>query len=188
MTIEPASDDLSLLKRIAQQDQTAMAALYDRYASTLYAVVFKTLGSAQESEEVVLDVFAQVWRTAVRFDASKTQVDTWLFIITRSHTLARLRTVQQTEKTSIVAAELPVNRSDHDPIEDALISERRDQIQIALAQLSAEQRQVIELAHYKGLSHSEIAAQLKLPLGTVKTRIRLGLHRLRSTLSTWKPD
>lgn len=188
MTIEPASDDLILLKRIAQQDQTAMAALYDRYAPTLYAVAFKTLGSAQESEEVVLDVFAQVWRTAVRFDATKTQVDTWLFIITRSHTLARLRTMQQTEKASIVAAELPLNPSDCDPIEDALISERRDQIQIALAQLSPEQRQVIELAHYKGLSHSEIASQLGLPLGTVKTRIRLGLHRLRIALNTWKPD
>ncbi len=163
-----------------------MAALYDRYASTLYAVAFKTLGSAQESEEVVLDVFAQVWRTAVRFDATKTQVDTWLFIITRSHTLARLRTLQQTEKASLV--ELPLSALADDPIADAIISERRDQIQKALAQLSAEQRQVIELAHYKGLSHSDIAAQLGLPLGTVKTRIRLGLHRLRVALNTWKPD
>ncbi len=165
-----------------------MGALYDRYASTLYAVAFKTLGSVQESEEVVLDVFAQVWRTAVRFDAGKTQVDTWLFIMTRSYTLARLRTMQQTEKTSIVAAEFPHNPAGSDPIEDVLVSERRNQIQIALAQLSAEQRQVIELAHYQGLSHSEIAAQLKLPLGTVKTRIRLGLHRLQTTLRTWKPD
>ncbi len=186
MTIEPDPDDFSLLKRIAQQDQAAMAALYDRYAATLYAVAFKTLGSVQESEEVVLDVFAQVWRTAVRFDVAKTEVDTWLFIITRSHTLARLRTMQQTEKALIVAAELPVNRSGSDPIQDVLLSERRNQIQMALAQLSAEQRQVIELAHYQGLSHSEIAAQLELPLGTVKTRIRLGLQRLRIALSTWK--
>jgi RNA polymerase sigma-70 factor (ECF subfamily) len=89
MTIEPPSDDYSLIKRIAQQDQAAMAQLYDRYVSTLYAVAFKTLGSAQESEEVVLDVFAQVWRTASCFDAAKTGVDTWLFIIARSHTLAR---------------------------------------------------------------------------------------------------
>lgn len=165
-----------------------MAALYDRYVSTLYAVAFKTLGSAQESEEVVLDVFAQVWRTAGSFDAAKTQVDTWLFIITRSHTLARLRSMQQTEKTAIVTAELPPRSIGSDPIEDALILERRDQIQVALAQLSAEQRQVIELAHYQGLSHSEIATRLGLPLGTVKTRIRLALQRLRMILKTWKPD
>lgn len=165
----------------------AIAALYDRYASTLYAVAFKTLSSVQESEEVVLDVFAQVWRTASRFDAAKTQVDTWLFIMTRSYTLARLRTMQQTEKTAILTAELPPSPNGSDPIEDALISERRDQIQLALTQLSAEQRQVIELAHYQGLSHAEIAAQLELPLGTVKTRIRLALQRLRITLNTWKP-
>ncbi|BAU15423.1 RNA polymerase sigma-24 subunit [Leptolyngbya sp. NIES-3755] len=186
MTIEPASDDLTLIKRIAQQDQAAMSELYDRYVSTLYAVAFKTLGSAQESEEVVLDVFAQVWRTAIRFDAAKTQVDTWLFIIVRSHTLARLRTMQQTEKAAIAAE--PSNPTGNDPIEDVLISERRDQIQSAIAQLSAEQRQVIELAHYNGLSHAQIADQLGLPLGTVKTRIRLGLNRLRMTLNTWKPD
>ncbi|GAP96943.1 sigma-70 family RNA polymerase sigma factor [Leptolyngbya sp. NIES-2104] len=187
MTIEPASDDFSLIKRIAQQDQAAMATLYDRYAPTLYAVAFQTLGSVQESEEVVLDVFAQVWRTAIRFEAAKTQVDTWLFIITRSHTLARLRTMQQTEKTSIVV-EASMSSVTSDPLQDVLISERRDQIQAALAQLSAEQRQVIELAHYQGLSHSEIATQLELPLGTVKTRIRLGLHRLRIALNTWKPS
>lgn len=187
MTIEPA-DDLALIKRIAQQDQTAMAELYDRYVSTLYAVAFKTLNAAQESEEVVLDVFAQVWRTASRFDAAKTQVDTWLFIITRSHTLARLRIMQQTEKTAIAAAELPAASIEHDPISDALILERRNQIQSALNQLSHEQRQVIELAHYKGLSHSEIAAQLGLPIGTVKTRIRLALNRLRIALNSWKPD
>jgi len=165
-----------------------MAQLYDRYVSTLYAVAFKTLGSAQESEEVVLDVFAQVWRTASRFDAAKTGVDTWLFIITRSHTLARLRAMQQTEKTAIAATAFPAHSSDRDPIKDALISERRAQIQIALAQLSPEQRQVIELAHYGGLSHSEIAHQLGLPLGTVKTRIRLALNRLRMALDSWKPD
>lgn len=188
MTIEPASDDLSLIKRIAGQDQAAMVELYDRYVSTLYAVAFKTLGSAQESEEVVLDVFAQVWRTAARFDVAKTQVDTWLLIITRSHTLARLRSMQQTEKTAIVAAELPSNPTESDPIEDVLILERREQIKIALAQLSVEQRQVIELAHYRGLSHTQIAEQLGLPLGTVKTRIRLALNRLRITLNSWKSD
>lgn len=188
MTLEPSADDHALIKRIAQQDQAAMAELYDRYVSTLYAVAFKTLSSAQESEEVVLDVFAQVWRTASRFDAAKTQVDTWLFTITRSHTLARLRTMQQTEKTAIAAAELPAKPTKSDPIEDALILERQDHIQIALTQLSAEQRQVIELAHHAGLSHSEIAARLDLPIGTVKTRIRLGLNRLRSLLKAWKPD
>ena len=77
--------------RIAEQEQAALSQLYDRYARILYAVAFKTLGSAEESEEVVLDVFAQVWRTATRYDAGKGRVDTWLFMITRSRVLDRLR-------------------------------------------------------------------------------------------------
>lgn len=191
MKIEPAFDEASLLKRIAQQDQAALADLYDRYARILYAVAFKSLGSAQESEEVVLDVFSQVWRTAANYDLTRSRVDTWLFMIARSRTLDRLRRLQRSTKIALASADAAKSQPSQqsgDPIEDVLLLERRAHVLTAIAQLPEEQRQAIELAYYKGLTQSEIAAQLGLSLGTVKTRIRLALIKLRVALGTWKPS
>lgn len=177
-----------LLKRIAQQDQSALAQLYQRYARVIYAVAFKSLGSVEESEEIVLDVFSQVWRTAERYDATKGRVDTWLFMMTRSRVLDRLRSLQRATKTenASVEAEIQSIKVSVDPVEDVLTRERRTQVLAALSQLPDEQRLVIELAYYQGLTQSEIAAQIGLSLGTVKTRIRLGLNKLRATLGNWK--
>lgn len=189
MTHPPSLDEVTLLAKIAQQDQAALAQLYDRYVRVLYAIAFRSLGSAEESEEVVLDVFAQVWRIAERYDATKGRVDTWLFMMTRSRVLDRLRSLQRTAKVvnaSENAAESQLNHPSIDPIEDALISERRTQVIAALQQIPEEQRRVIELAYYKGLTHSEIAIETGLSIGTVKTRIRLGLSKLKLTLGSWE--
>jgi len=149
------------------------------------------LRSAEESEEVVLDVFAQVWRTAARYDVDKGRVDSWLFMMTRSRVLDRLRTLQRVTKVTVASenfAEIQTPTPGVDPIENVLISERRDRVLAALSQLPEAQRQVIELAYYKGLTQSEIAAQTNLSLGTVKTRIRLGLSKLRVVLGNWEPS
>ena len=191
MATEPPSNEAALLIRVAQHDQAALSELYDRYARVLYAVAFRSLKSAEECEEVVLDVFAQVWRTAVRYDESKGRVDSWLFMITRSRVLDRLRGVQRVTKVALASenfAEIQTTHPGVDPIENVLISERRDRVLAALSQLPEEQRQVIELAYYKGLTQAEIAAQTNLSLGTVKTRIRLGLSKLRVALGTWEPS
>ena len=191
MATEPPSNEADLLIRVAQHDQAALSELYDRYARVLYAVAFRSLRSAEECEEVVLDVFAQVWRTAVRYDESKGRVDTWLFMITRSRVLDRLRGLQRVTKVTLASenfADIQTANPGVDPIENVLISERRDRVLAALSQLPEEQRQVIELAYYKGLTQSEIAAQTNLSLGTVKTRIRLGLSKLRVALGTWEPS
>jgi RNA polymerase sigma factor (sigma-70 family) len=172
------------MSRIAQQDQSALSELYDRYARVIYAVACKSLNSVEESEEVVLDVFAQVWRIAEQYNPEKGQVDTWLFMLARSRILDRLRILQRAGKKMAASrqAEIQSPKLSVDPIEAVLISERQTQVLIALDQLSVEQRQVIELAYYQGLSHSEIAAQTGVALGTVKTRIRLGLLKLRHAL------
>ena len=191
MATEPPSNEADLLIRVAQHDQAALSELYDRYARVLYAVAFRSLKSTEECEEVVLDVFAQVWRTAVRYDKSKGRVDSWLFMITRSRVLDRLRGLQRVTKVTLASenfAETQTPNPGVDPIENVLISERRDRVLAALSQLPEEQRQVIELAYYKGLTQSEIAAQMNLSLGTVKTRIRLGLNKLRVALGTWEPN
>lgn len=188
MASQPVSDDSSLIKRITQQDDTALAELYDRYARVLYAVAFKSLGSKEEAEEVVLDVFSQVWRIAERYDSRKARVDTWLFMLTRSRVLDRLRAMQRANKmptVSVEATQIQLPPSSVDPVEEVLISERRTQVLAALETLPVEQRLVLELAYYQGLSQSEIAAQTGLSLGTVKTRVRLGLNKLRIALGAW---
>ena len=182
MTKLKSKDETELISRMVRGDQAALSQLYDRYARVMYSLAFKMLGSAEESEEVVLDVFAKAWRTAARYDASRSRVDSWLFLMTRSRSLDRLR--QRQRQTKVVeAATNTVQVSSSDVPDDALIiAERRTVVVEALAGLPEEQRTVIELAYYQGYSQSEIAKQTGLALGTVKTRIRLGLRKLKQSL------
>lgn len=179
------TEESLLLTQIAERDQAALALLYDRYARVLYAVAFKILGSVEEAEEAVLDVFSQVWRTAARYDASRSRVDAWLFMLVRSRSLDRLRALQRVGKvveSSTEAAKVMPTTQISDPGEDVLINERRDRVLTAMQQLPEEQRRVLELAYYQGLTHVEVAKITGKSLGTVKTRIRLGLSKLRQVL------
>ncbi len=186
MSIPPNPDDVSLLTRISQGDQAALSALYDRYGKIIYAFALKSLRSVEESEEVVMDVFAQVWRIGDRYDAKKGRVDTWLFTIARSRILDRVRKLQRTHPAttfSIDAVEIQPKADSVDLFEEAFIAERRSRMMAVMKALPDEQRLVIELAYYQGLSQSQIAAQTGISLGTVKTRIRLGLNKLKSILA-----
>jgi RNA polymerase sigma-70 factor, ECF subfamily len=185
----PADDipiaDTTLLLRIARSDQVALSTLYDRYARIIYSMALRSLRSPEESEEVVVDVFAQVWRIADRYDAQKSRADTWLFMLARSRILDRVRKLQRrtpTTGSALDVAEIQVPSSDVEPIEAAVIAERRERVLLVLAELPKEQRLVLELSYYQGLSHGEISLQTGISLGTVKTRIRLGLNKLRSAL------
>ena len=180
-------DDASLLAQIAQRDQAALSTLYDRYARIVHALAFKSLRSVEESEEVVLDVFAQVWRIAERYDPNKGRADTWLFTLARSRILDRLRKVQRTQPAttvSIDALEIQPKADATDLFESVYIKQRRSQVMAAMQTLPDEQRRVIELAYYQGLTQSQIVAETGLSLGTVKTRIRLGLSKLKSALGS----
>jgi len=189
MTDQSPADDAALLTQIAQQNQVALSALYDRYSRVIYSIAYKSLGSSEEAEEVVLDVFAQVWRIAGRYDPTKGRADAWLFMLARSRVFDRLRSLQRSDK--VTTASMASARSEpmdysNDPITDALILERRSQVLAALATLPTEQRLAIELAYYQGLTQSEISAQTSVSLGTVKTRIRLGLNKLRVAMGDWR--
>ncbi|MBD2204625.1 sigma-70 family RNA polymerase sigma factor [Calothrix sp. FACHB-1219] len=178
--------DVLLLTKIAQGDQSALSALYDRYAKIIQAIAFKSLQSREESEEVVLDVFAQVWRIAERYDVQKGRVDTWIFTLARSRILDRLRKIQRSSPSttfSMDAIEIQPPADNVDLFEEAWICERRDRVMTAMNKLPPEQRIVIELAYYQGFTQSQIAAQTNISLGTVKTRIRLGLNKLKSILN-----
>jgi RNA polymerase sigma factor (sigma-70 family) len=183
-------DDATLIAQIVQRQSLALSQLYDRYARLVYSVAYRSLNSVEESEELVMDVFSQVWRLADRYDGQKARVDTWIMMMARSRILDRLRNRQRFMKTTTasVEAEIQSTKTSVDPMEEASLSERRTQVLTALSQLPPEQRQVIELAYYSGLSHREIAAQTDLSLGTVKTRIRLGLSKLQAALGAWQVD
>ena len=174
--------DVALVRAIAQADQMALSQLYDRYARVLYSLGFKMLGSAEEAEELVVDVFSQVWRNVSSYCEERGRVDTWLFTMTRSRALDRLR--KRKRQSKIMDASVQEASIDHvdSPQDQLLIQERRNQVENALKQLPDEQRNVIELAYFGGLSKSEIAAQTGVSVGTVKTRTRLGLNKLRGLL------
>ena len=171
--------DFLLIQQIIRQDHAALSTLYDRYARVVYSVAYRSLGSVEESEEVVMDVFAKVWMTAASYNCEKARVDSWIFMMTRSRVLDRLRSKQRRAK-AIEAITVFETTTTAEASWDLEMVERRKQVIAALASLPIEQRQVLEMAYFQGWSQREIAEQTGLALGTVKTRIRLGLEKLRS--------
>jgi RNA polymerase sigma-70 factor (ECF subfamily) len=186
--------DVELLGATASQDAQALAALYDRYAAGLNGLALRITGDAADAEEVLGDVFAQVWRDAGRFDPSRGSVASWLVTITRSRALDTVRARGRRARLAESAArEAPVNPAamgGPPELADAMTyaGEREAHVRSALDALPEEQRQVLELAYFEGLSQSEIAARLATPLGTVKTRARLAFVKLRDLLRPLAPE
>ena len=184
----PPSADAELVSRAARGDERAIGLLYDRYGGVLYAVAYRIVGQPADAEEVVLEAFAQAWREAARFEAGRGSVAGWLTMIARSRALDLVRGRSRRDRmTASAAADRPdaspgMSEFRPDPAKALDHDERRQQVQQALATLSPPQRQAIELAYFEGLSQSEIAERLAEPLGTVKTRVRLGMQKLRECL------
>ena len=180
--------DTQLIARAAGGDEQAMGTLYDRYGEMLYAVAYRIVGQRADAEEVVLDTFAQAWRDATRFEASRGSVAGWLTTIARSRALDLVRARSRRDRiTATAAADRPdgapaMGGWQEDPSAGVDHTERRAHVQLALGMLSPPQRRAIELAFFEGLSQSEIAERLQEPLGTIKTRVRLGMQRLREYL------
>jgi RNA polymerase sigma-70 factor (ECF subfamily) len=172
-----------LIRGVADGDQQALAALYDATSRTIYGLLLRILADASAAEEVLLDVYTQVWHQAASYTRERGTPFAWLTTIARSRAIDRLRRGRQerqrTEPLDTAAQFAVVGASAED---DAQASEMRAVVRGALDSLAPEQREVIELAYYGGMSHSEIAAARNLPLGTVKTRTRLGMIRLREML------
>jgi RNA polymerase sigma-70 factor, ECF subfamily len=169
---------------MASGDSSALADLYDRHARAIYSLAVRILADAAEAEDVVQDVFTQAWRQASRYDAARAPVAAWLMIITRARALDRLRR----KRARIVATEMDESTPhprDPDQNQEALAitAEQAERLRGALVALPDGQRAAIELAYFQGLSQSDIAERLQQPLGTIKTRIRSGLLKLREVLS-----
>ena len=173
--------DVELLAAIAQKDETALAELYDRYRVILFGLLIRILTSREEAEDVLQEVFLQVWRRAGDFDEKRGRPFTWLVTLARSRGIDRLRSLAAKERVALAGAKEPSEQVS-DAVADALASEQRTLVTNALAQLPEEQKSPLILAYFDGLTQSEIAAKLGAPLGTVKTRMRTGLMKLREFL------
>ena len=176
--------DLNLLiMRVAAGDQLAMTSLYDTSSRVLYGLLLRILNEHTLAEEVLLDVYMQVWRQAASYDEVRGSPMAWMLTIARSRAIDRLRSGRQELLRRDTFEGLEENaRSAIDVEETAEIAEVQGRVREALETLPAEQKEVIELAYYGGLSHSEIALHLEQPLGTVKTRIRSAMMKLRDIL------
>lgn len=172
--------DLDLLRRVAQRDELALGILYDRFGGLVYALAHRIVGQQVDAEEVAMETFSQAWRDAGKFDASRGSVAAWLCIIARSRALDLVRSHSRRQRLNESVAREPVDDSVGAP--DVLHDERRQAVGAALAELPEAQREAIELAYYQGLSQSEIAERLQQPLGTIKTRMRTGMLKLKETL------
>jgi RNA polymerase sigma-70 factor (ECF subfamily) len=181
-------DDLSLIAAISAGNSRALEALYDRYSAIVYRMALRVVKSQELAEDIVQEVFWRVWRRSSSFERDRGKVAQWLFGIAHNLCIDELRRMRSRPVSVYEDVEHPlIQQLPDDRIdvaEAALYSEQRRVISSALHQLPAAQRQAIELAYFSGLSHQEIATKLDRPLGTIKTRVRLGLHKLRLLLSS----
>jgi RNA polymerase sigma-70 factor (ECF subfamily) len=179
---EPAQDaDVSLLTAIARGDEQALASLYDRYRLILFGLIQRILHSRPEAEDVLQEVFLQVWQKAADFNQSRGRPFTWLVTLARSRAIDRLRSLGARDRLATASAREETEEV-ADAVTDAILSERGKVVRDALRELPEEQQQVLLLAYFDGFTQSEIAERLGSPLGTVKTRMRSGMIKLRELL------
>lgn len=175
--------DPELAARLAAGEVDALGLLYDRYGALAYSVALRVLGDSGRAEDVVQDCFLRVWQSAGQFDASRGSLRTWLLTLVRNRSIDYLRGrgAQQRQEQEIplgVAASGPGS----DPWQEVALGIERDAVREAVGSLPAEQRQTVELAYFGGYTQQEIAAMARVPLGTVKGRMRLALEKLHSYL------
>lgn len=171
--------DVALLERMAARDQRALAELYDRHAALLFGLILRILRSRPDAEDVLQEVFVQAWTRTDTYNASLGSPAGWLIGIARNRAIDRLRSNAVRVRTAEQAPPPPATET---PEARAATSERERDVARALAALPPEQRELIEQAYFEGLTQSELAERFKLPLGTVKTRVRTGLATLRGLL------
>jgi RNA polymerase sigma-70 factor, ECF subfamily len=180
--IQANTSDADLIHLLRGGQGDALGILYDRYGGLVYTVAFKVLNRTDEAEDLTQEVFLNFWKQE-RFDPNRAGLSTYLCVMTRSRAINKLRSRSSQQRMSDrLQQATPAEFSAPTPLEQASLSEQQQTVRQALSQLSDKQRQVLELNYYQGLSQSEVAQRLELPLGTVKTHARQGLIKLRQIL------
>jgi RNA polymerase sigma-70 factor (ECF subfamily) len=174
-----------LIRAMATGDRDAFARFYDRCAPLAYSIILRIVRDRADAAEVLQEVFWEAWRSADRYDPARGTPEAWLITRARARAIDRVRSVRRRGETFVAPVDEELAAAPAEAGGDAAErAETRGVIRNALARLPEAQREVIELAYYAGLTQTEIAERLKQPLGTVKTRIRLGLERLREAMAT----
>ncbi|MEL6111043.1 MAG: sigma-70 family RNA polymerase sigma factor [Planctomycetota bacterium] len=172
------STDEELIDRVSKGDPSGFTQLYDRHSAHVLGLLTRLLPTRSDADDVLQEVFLTVWKTAGKYQPGRGSVRVWVFLIARS------RAMDWHRRRKLVSTDEPIEiPSDSCPLADMQRSELSDQVQAILGKLPDEQREPIALAFYQGLTHQEISLRLGIPLGTAKTRIRLGMQRLRDLLS-----
>lgn len=183
VTQERRQEEIELVAAMGRGSSDALAVLYDRYAPMLTALAVRILRDQAEAEEILQEAFLQAWRQARRYDSTRSSVITWLVLLTRSRAIDRLRSRQVAERTlSAVRDEPATDHTSPTGVRDVFLQERRSRLRQELARLPEAQREVLELAFFRGLTQREIAEQTGTPLGTVKTRSLLAMKKLREAM------
>ena len=178
--LENSVSDWSLLERVVRRDESALAALYDRYSGLVYAESLRILRDTASAEEILQDLFFQIWRTAEKFDPNRGSLPGWLLVAARNRSISRLRRhdSRPTDELTETSVVLPCNLESV-----AAQNQLLGRVKRAMGSLPNGQREAIELAYFEGMSHSEIAERTGAPLGTVKTWIRMAMDTLKKELT-----
>jgi RNA polymerase sigma-70 factor, ECF subfamily len=175
---------LHLIQQVAKQDRDAFSQLYDRFSTLVFTLAMRMLKARSDAEDLLQEVFVQVWRQAQSYSVERGSPEAWIINIARSRAIDKIRSIRRMQK-SFVLTDDPAQAESSDNVESsAAESETRLAMNSALANLPDTQRKVLELAYFDGLTQSEIADRLAEPLGTVKTRMRSGIQKLREILGT----
>ncbi len=183
------SRDKDLLVRIAKKDPVALSLLYDQYNRLLFGLLISIVKKKTEAEDLLQEVFAQIWEKAEQYDPERGSAYTWIVSLTRNKGIDRLRSKvykeQKKQSTSLDNEDVyyPLFSKENNPLENTILADRAKMVRDALQQISEKQRKVIQISYFEGLSQSEISEEYDIPLGTVKTRMRDGMIKLRDILS-----
>ena len=176
--LKASVSDISLISAVRSGDEQAMAALYDRYSGIVYSVALRVLADTSAAEDILQEVFIQLWRSPAAFDSSRGNLGAWLAVIARNRAIDNLR--KRRSETDIEEVVVSIER---DLAGDAERTRAMEKVRRALGAMPPAQRSALEMAYFEGLTHTEIASKTGEPLGTVKTRIRTGLLALRKAFA-----
>lgn len=180
------SEELELIERIKSKDAGALSDLYDKYNRLLYGMILSIVKSRTEAEDVLQEVFINIWQKADSFKERRGNVFSWIVTLTRNRAIDRIRSkgykTQQKASANVDDPAITLEGNHFDPLETTIYSDRAKIVKRALGEIPDKQSKVLQIAYYKGLTQSEISDQLDIPLGTVKTRMRQGMLKLKDIL------